>query len=149
MQQRKHPVDGVEIIDNVPTIVFLTVCTKDRKPWLATEENHGILRAVWKEATAWFVGRYVIMPDHLHLFAAPGIPELPLENWVKYWKSQFSKRKKDPECRWQTDHWDYRLRKPNDYDGKWEYVVGNPVRHQLAARAEEWPFQVCVFELRW
>jgi len=37
---------------------------------------HDLLCSVWREATAWLVGRYVIMPDHVHLFAAPGDIEL-------------------------------------------------------------------------
>jgi len=45
------------------------------------------------------IGQYVLMPDHLHLFAAPnpvGEGEAPAEprsfdSWVRYWKSQFTK----------------------------------------------------------
>jgi putative transposase len=89
------------------------------------------------------------MPDHLHLFAAPGQLELPLENWVKYWKSQFSKRHGNRNHRFQTDHWDTRLRREESYEEKWQYVVNNAVRHGLVARAEDWPFQGEIFELRW
>ena len=149
MHPRKHPTHGVIAIDNVSTIVFVTICTKDREPWLATRENQLLLRSIWDKATAWFVGRYVLMPDHLHLFASPGLPEITLEKWVQYWKSQFTKQRRMPGCRWQTDHWDYRLRRPEDYDSKSEYVVNNPVRHGLAQRAADWPFQGCIYELRW
>jgi putative transposase len=146
---RKHPTHGVFIFPNEPTIVFLTVCTKDRVRWLASPDIHELLRSVWTAATAWFVGRYMIMPDHIHLFATPGSPELPLENWVKYWKSQFSKHHHDPTHRWLTDHWDTRLRDQNGYSEKWDYVVNNPVRHGLVERAEEWPYQGEIYELRW
>jgi putative transposase len=139
----------VLINPETPTIVFLTVCTKDRQPWLATADNHSLLRRVWTEATAWLVGRYMVMPDHLHLFAAPGHPELSLERWVQYWKSQFSKGHGNRAHRWQTDHWDTRLRSGESYDSKWEYVVNNPVRHGLVARAEDWPYQGEINELRW
>ncbi|MET0253874.1 MAG: hypothetical protein ABW214_07565 [Terrimicrobiaceae bacterium] len=47
---RKHPAHGVPIDLGKPTIVFLTVCTKDRKPWLACDEAHDLLREVWR----WF-----------------------------------------------------------------------------------------------
>src|ERR1700722_13377912 len=87
---RRRPVHGVEIHDSEPTIVFITICTKDRSPWLASPDVHELLRQVWSEATAWMVGRYVLMPDHLHLFASPGQPEFLLERWITYWKSQFS-----------------------------------------------------------
>lgn len=146
---RKHPMHGVIFQQTEPTIVFLTVCTKDRTHWLAVPEVHGLLRSVWIAALAWSVGRYIIMPDHIHLFASPGTPEMPLENWVKYWKSQFSKRHCNPAHRWQTDHWDTRLRSQNAYDEKWHYVLSNPVRHGMVARSEDWPYQGEINELRW
>jgi REP element-mobilizing transposase RayT len=89
------------------------------------------------------------MPDHIHLFAAPGIPELELRAWIRYWKSQFSKRHGNRAHRWQTDGWDTRLRRSDSYDEKWEYVSNNPVRHSLVANADDWPFQGVLFDLRW
>ena len=71
---RKHPVH-LEVHDrrDTPIIVYLTVCTKRRKPILANPAAHELLRASWREARLWLVGRYVIMPNHLHLFCAPAI----------------------------------------------------------------------------
>jgi putative transposase len=132
-----------------PIIVFLTVCTKNRAGWLATDPSHALLRTVWTESAAWLVGRYVIMPDHIHLFAAPGLPELPLDNWIRYWKSQFSKRCGDPAQRWQTGHWDRQLRHGESCQEKWEYIVNNPVRKGLVVRSEDWPHQGEIFELFW
>ncbi|MBI5496720.1 MAG: hypothetical protein HY904_17030 [Deltaproteobacteria bacterium] len=129
-------------------IVFLTVCTRAREPWLSTQENHQLLRAVWAQAASWLVGRYVVMPDHLHLFAAPNGGAHSLEAWVAFWKSLFSRR-----CgmggRWQRDHWDTRLRHGESYASKWEYVRNNPVRHGLVTRAEDWPFQGELAVLPW
>jgi hypothetical protein len=69
---RKSPVHlAAREIFNVPVVVFLTVCTKGRKPILADNETHALLLEAWRTAGAWFVGRYVILPDHLHLFCAP------------------------------------------------------------------------------
>ena len=149
---RKHPTHGVEINADGPTIVFLTVCTKDRLKWLASEDVHDHLRTVWREATAWLVGRYVLMPDHLHLFAEPNesfVPYVKFDAWVRYWKSQFSKRHPDRECRWQTDHWDRRLRRDESYDESWHYVYHNPVRSGLVTTADQWPYQGEVHDLRW
>ena len=89
------------------------------------------------------------MPDHIHLFAAPGVPDLPLENWVRYWKSQFTKRHAVANHSWQTDHWDRRLRRRESYAEKWDYVRANPVRKGLVRRPEDWPFQGEVFDLAW
>jgi len=146
---RHHPTHGILEIPNQPTIIFLTVCTENRKPWLASPEHHILLRSIWTEATAWLTGRYVLMPDHLHLFAASGASDVPLENWVKFWKSQFRKRNSNKACRFQTDHWDTRLRRMESYDEKWDYVVNNPVRRGLVQRSEDWPYQGMIFELPW
>jgi putative transposase len=147
--ERSHPVHGVFPQDGLPTIVFVTICTEKRRPWLATAECHERLLKVWREATAWIVGRYVVMPDHIHLFAAPGRIDLSLESWIKYWKSRFSRLHKDRSCRWQTDHWDRRLRNGESYESKWEYARNNAVRHGLVMHADEWPFQGVLHELRW
>ena len=72
MPQRKRPASGVFLSRYQTTIVYVTVCTRHRRRWLATPEVHELLCSVWREATAWLVGRYVIMPDHIHLFAALG-----------------------------------------------------------------------------
>ena len=97
--QRKHPAHGVLFVEGHPTIIFDTVCTKDRKSWLASDEVHKLPREVWQEADAWLMGRYVIMPDHVHFFAAATESGIKYDNWVKYWKSKFSKRHKVAEHR--------------------------------------------------
>jgi putative transposase len=59
---------------------------------LACDAFHRVFREVAAEATAWLVGRYVIMPDHVHLFAGDHGGNVPYENWVTYLKSQITKR---------------------------------------------------------
>lgn len=154
---RTHPAHGVRENLGTPLIVFVTVCAHGRKPWLADETVHRLLCQVWLAADAWLVGRYVIMPDHLHLFAAPnpdwnetkGRQPILLDAWVQYWKSQFSKRYKSPGCQWQTDHWDSRLRRSESYSQKWEYVRRNPVRKNLATDVNDWPYQGELNKLQW
>ena len=72
---------------NRAIIVFLTVCTKDRTPVLNNQHMHNFMLAAWRTADRWRVGRYVIMPDHVHLFCAPGTwSPGPVDAWVSYWK---------------------------------------------------------------
>src|SRR5437660_9095591 len=89
---RKHPIHlDVHDRHDAPIIVFLTVCTKDRKAILASSESQALLIAAWGTAKMWRVGRYVIMPDHVHLFCAPAESETqPLLQWVKYWNRRSS-----------------------------------------------------------
>lgn len=95
------------------------------------------------------MGRYMIMPDHIHFFAAASIINIEYDNWVAYWKSQFSKQHKNPNHLWQADHWDTRMRNEDIYEEKWEYVRWNPVRHELVGNSEDWPYQGEIHELRW
>jgi REP element-mobilizing transposase RayT len=149
MNSRKKPAHGVRIHPSHPTIVFLTICTKDRRTWLATPENHAALCGAWQEATAWVVGRYVLMLDHLHLFAAPGRLDLPLDNWIRFWKSRFTRTRLVPSQEWQADYWDTRLRTGESYDAKWSYVRENPVRAGLVEDADHWPYQGELNVLPW
>ena len=89
------------------------------------------------------------MPDHLHLFAAPQEDAVSLESWVKYWKSMFTKKNQKPESKWQTDHWDTRMRTENHYEEKSEYMFANPVRAGLVSFPNDWLFKGVVHELRW
>jgi putative transposase len=74
---------------NEPVFVLVTVCTQDRRPVLASPSVHSLCREIWQAADYWRVGRYVLMPDHLHLFCAPGrIPMPRLNQWVEFWKSR-------------------------------------------------------------
>jgi putative transposase len=149
LPQRKHPTHGVLFVEGQPTIIYDTVCTKGRIPWLACEEVHLLLREVWMEATAWLMGRYIIMPDHIHYFAAATENPIEYDKWVQYWKSQFSKRHKVAGRRWLTDHWDVRMRNGEQYEEKWLYVRQNAFRHELVARPEDWPYQGEIYELPW
>jgi len=146
---RKHPTHGVRFVLDQPTIVFDTVCTKGRRPWLANDEVHALLCEIWQDATAWLMGRYIILPDHIHFFAGATKSSIEYDHWVTYWKSQFSKYHKNRDHRWLTDHWDRRIRNAASYAVKWEYVRGNAVRHGLVDKPEEWPFQGEIHELRW
>jgi putative transposase len=146
---RKHPGHGVLYVDGQPTVIYDTVCTKHRKAWLPRDDVHESLRKVWRDATAWLMGRYMIMPDHIHFFAGATNSSIEYDNWVQYWKSQFSKGHRVPSHRWLTDHWDTRIRSEKTYEEKWEYVRWNPVRAGLVTDPDDWPFQGEIFELRW
>lgn len=149
LPERSRPAHGVYRQINGPTIVFLTICTKDRRQYLADRSVHNLLVETWQGADAWRVGRYVVMPDHIHLFAAPTGSEIVFDNRVRFWKSRFTKSCALPEHRWHADHWDRTLRDGDGYEDKWNYVRNNPVRHGLARVAEEWPFQGELNRLAW
>ena len=146
---RRKPPQGVRIDLGERTVIFVTVCTKDRVAWLACEEAHQLLRNVWQQAEAWLVGDYVLMPDHLHLFAAPRDLRFTADAWIQYWKSQFSKGHPHAHWVWQTKAVHHRLRDGAGYTQKWLYMRENPVRAGLVKDPEAWPYRGTIFPLRW
>ena len=146
---RRRPAHGVFISLGQPTIVFLTVVTKDRERWLTDDGVHDALRQAWIAADGWMVGGYILMPDHLHLFAAPVKMEFTFDAWVRYWKSLVTKALNDSQKRWQTGHWDTRLRREENYRDKWEYIRQNPVRAGLVGEANAWRWQGEMNDLPW
>ncbi|MGH7991595.1 MAG: transposase [Limisphaerales bacterium] len=155
--KRQNPASGVHINLGQSNIVLLTITTEKRELWLANEIAHKLLRETWSEATAWLVGDYLLMPDHLHLFCAPRDLKFTIEMWIKYWKREFALKQKrlaatlapPVERKFQARGWHHRLRDSENYSEKWIYVQENPVRKNLVKRIEDWSFKGRIFDLIW
>jgi hypothetical protein len=87
--QRSYPAKGIIEDDRTPTLILLTVCTAARRPWLADPTEHETLVHVWRSAAHWQVGPYVLVPDHLHLFAMPGGGSATFDRWIQYRSGSF------------------------------------------------------------
>jgi putative transposase len=132
-----------------PTIYFITTCVAGRVPVLASVSAAGILRDQFEQSPTrygWLVGRYVIMPDHVHFFCAPGGEREPTSlsvfvAGVKMWsaRSILAKTGRAPPL-WQREFFDRLLRSNESYEEKWMYVRDNPVRAGLAGTYGYWPF---------
>jgi REP element-mobilizing transposase RayT len=146
---REHPAEGVYVFRGQPTIVFLTVCSRNRRPKLANSAMHDALVACWQEADAWLVGFYLIMLDHVHLFCSPQNEDYTIERWITFWKRRVRHRIGGDEPFFQAHGFHHRLRRDENYAEKWEYVRMNPVRASLATDADEWRYQGVLNELRW
>jgi putative transposase len=150
---RKHPAHHPVIERfNRASVVFVTVCSKNRKPIFTREAVHELMMRAWRKADQWMVGRYVLMPDHIHFFCSPvGLEYPPLKKWITFWKSMVSRNWPNPEEQpiWQTDFWDTQLRKGDSYSGKWHYVRNNPVRAGLVGEVDDWPYQGTMETLFW
>ncbi len=123
-------------------VYFVTFCTRNRKEIPSLDlakvalERYGH-RAVEEFNTA--LGRYVIMPDHVHLFVRVDVESL-LSQWVGGLKRAMSVAVSTTRL-WQPGFFDHVLRSDEAYSEKWEYVRENPVRAGLAEAADDWPYQ--------
>jgi REP element-mobilizing transposase RayT len=131
-------------------VYFVTACTHDRRPVLASQPVADVLRQKWATASTrhrWRIGRYVIMPDHVHFFCMeqPGGAKQALAVFMNRWKEWTAKG----ACRvlnlappfWQKQFFDHVLRHDESYAEKWAYVRENPVRAKLVECWEDWPWQ--------
>jgi REP-associated tyrosine transposase len=146
---REHPASGVYIFRGQATIAFLTVCAWKRERRLANPRVHEALIGAWRASDAWFVGHYVIMPDHVHLFCAPNNEDYTIEQWITFWKRQFKRVLRSAAPRFQSHGFHHRLRRSENYAEKWDYVRANLVRAGLVSNPDNWPFQGVLTELKW
>jgi REP element-mobilizing transposase RayT len=171
---RKHPAHPIPVEKhNVAIILFVTLAIHPRGNFLCNPTFHEAFLNACYDADAWSVGRYVIMPDHVHLFCAPAqCPTVDIKRWSVYLKERITKRlnkmqehafaqglegeaepsrkttKTVPWC-WQTDVWDVQMRNGEHYHEKWEYVRLNPIRAGLMQDYDMWPWQGEVKVLQW
>ena len=136
-------------------VMFLTAVTHGRRSILVNRPVFDCLTAIWQrsvEIDGWFVGDYLLMPDHVHFFARAALDAKPLAKWVETWKSLSARRLKaaghiTPPL-WQRDYFDRFLRSAENYSEKWDYVAQNPVRAGLCAHPEEWPWRGRLHDLQ-
>lgn len=129
-----------------PPLYFVTFCTAGRQRLLASSACHEAFvqyagKALPLASVA--VGRYVIMPDHIHVFLR-GPDGFDLGIWIRGLKrriSLMSAEQTRPSVVWQSGFFDHIIRHSESYRDKWAYVRENPVRAGLVSRAEEWPYQ--------
>ena len=125
-------------------VYFVTTCTYNQAGLLDTASIHESFLLFCRRATERhvFVGRYVIMQDHLHLFVAFAPGSTSLSEWLKSLKNHLSRALRDngrPSPHWQKGFFDHVLRSQVSYSEKWAYVLLNPVRAGLVAHSEDWP----------
>jgi REP element-mobilizing transposase RayT len=151
---RKQRLSRLDLVFVRSPIYFVTACTQNRRNILATPAIHETFLRFGQEGPshgAW-MGAYVIMPDHLHLFVATEDEQITISTWMKSWKNTISKTLRENGVappHWQKTFFDHLLRSSESYSEKWNYVRENPVRPRLVASAEDWPYVGEVFALQY
>lgn len=126
-------------------VYFVTACTEKRRALLANHETYAVFRQLCITARdrGALVGRYVLMPDHLHLFVCIPLGEMGLSIWMKSLKNNLSKHWRAGNINaphWQKGFFDHLIRSSESQAEKWQYVRNNPVRAGLVSNPEDWPY---------
>ena len=90
-----------------------------------------------QEKFLWWPYLFLLMPDHLHALLSLPPSGKPLKQVISKWKEWTAKEIK---IEWQRDFFEHRLRHDESRREKADYILQNPVRGKLIARAEDWPF---------
>ena len=126
-------------------VYFITACTEKRRLLLADTGTHDVFCEYCHRARdrGVLVGRYVLMPDHLHLFVCIPPGAVGLSMWMKSLKNTLSKHWRGNGIEaphWQKGFFDHLIRSNESHAEKWKYVQDNPVRAGLVAEARDWPY---------
>jgi len=122
-------------------VFLVTICTVDRRPWfslhppladIATATIVAIADARWSTLHAWCV-----MPDHVHLL----MEDADVVGYVRVFKGSLTTRARciDSHRRlWQRSFHDHAPRSRESLFETARYVLGNPVRAGIVAKAAEY-----------
>jgi len=134
------------LLDNVRPFYFITFNTYARQSLLARDEVHDTFCMFATKAGEHDVAvrRYVIMPDHVHLFVVCPTHGITLPIWVQSLRNVVGKKLLQlgiQKPHWQEGFFDHLLRSQESYSAKWEYVRMNPERAKLCDVPDAWPYQ--------
>ena len=136
---------------------FITLCAEGHAPWVgsrvprdrdfASAADSILSAARWyHEHGKWRLALFLVMPDHLHFIAHfpstcghAGRVTLPMVSIIQHFKSYLVR---NHGLRFQRDFFDTRIRDDAHYAEKFSYILGNPVRRDLCATPEEWPYSI-------
>ncbi len=86
----------------------------------------------------WYSWVFLLMPDHLHaVIAFP--PDVSMSRTIGDWKHY---QEHTLGIGWQDGYFDHRLRHDDEFEEKCAYIRMNPVRQELCAVPEAWPWVV-------
>jgi REP-associated tyrosine transposase len=151
---RKQRLSRLDLVFVWSPIYFVTACTQNLRNILVTPAIRETFLRFGKEGAlhgSW-IGAYLIMPNHLHVFVATDHQKIAISAWMTSLKNIISKTLRENGVappHWQKTFFDHLLRSTKSYSEKWNYVRDNPVRAGLVASAEDWPYVGEIFAVEY
>jgi putative transposase len=130
-------------------VFFVTTVTAQRRPIFRREETAELFIATlthYRDAGKFLLHEFVVMSDHVHLLITPS-EEISLERAVQFIKGGFSFRLKQGSI-WQSGFTNHHVRDDEDYERHREYILMNPVRARLVAKAEDYRWSSAFGDVR-
>lgn len=125
-------------------VVFVTIVTADRRPWLADARNKShliqCLRNI-KEANPFRHFAHVILDDHFHwLFQVTSGDSISRAVSRLKLKVYHERKNRNLFCEnlWQKRFYDHIIRDERDFRQHMDYIHYNPVKHGYVAMACQW-----------
>jgi len=122
-------------------VYFITFCVQGRRRVLANAQALAALTRIAQRATNWTIIAPVLMPDHVHLLAAPVDRDASVGALSAAVKRAI-RRHLDATWQWQPGCFDRLLRSDESADEKWNYVRDNPVRAGFVKHWSDWPYKI-------
>ena len=123
-------------------IYFVTICVASRCRVLANEAAFKAFKTAVDKLQNWRVLAAMLMPDHLHVIAAPiDNRDAKLGNFSGALK-RWMRRELNASWHWQPGCFVRLLRSDESLHDKWLYVQQNPVRAGLVKHWKQWPYQI-------
>jgi putative transposase len=143
-----------QVFGDLSSFYFITFNTHQRLRLLDNARVHAAFAAFASIALDRnvAVGRYVIMPDHVHLFVRLPPEGIGIGRWIQSLKTVLGKdiaAAGGLRPHWQQGFFDHLMRSRDSYAEKWAYVRDNPVRANLCKHADEWPYQGEIVSIMW
>lgn len=106
----------------------MTICVANRQSVLANELAFEAFKGAIARLQQWRVLAAMLMPDHLHLVAAPTQDrDAKLGNFTGALK-RWMRQELNASWNWQVSCFDRLLRSDESLHDKWLYIQENPIR---------------------
>jgi putative transposase len=131
----------VRLPEDRPVIYFLTFCITPRRPVLTQKGFFDTLILSLAKLDQWSTLLGVVMPDHIHLLAAPCHRAASVGSFSGLLKKA-THHALPQEAQWQPGCFDRLLRHDESAESKWHYIRENPVRAGLVGHWKDWPWRI-------
>lgn len=131
------------------SVYFLTWRCKDGEILSPEERTIALDSLHYWNGPKWTLYAAVIMSDHVHALVQPlplpqgdGVYDLAeiIHSVKSFSAHQINRRRGSRGSLWQDERYDRIMRDDAEFLEKWQYIMNNPIKQELAQRWEDYPW---------